>query len=367
VNALIELPCPDVPRVSVIVTASARLDLLQACLRSVARCGPSTIPYETIVVLNRSLPHTEAQLRGVITGAHVISSPVNLGIAGSNNRGRHLARGELLLLLHDDTEVEPGWMEALVETADAHPHAGAIGGKVLFPDGQLQYAGSILWRDATTSPPWIGEAPAPDTFDRLRAVDYCGTSSLMVRASAWDRIGGADERLHPVYYVDVDLCMAIRQLGLAVLYQPASRTRHRRGATTTDSFKAFLAKRNRLLFLEKWGAALEQHEPHVSRSPAAIERALGRAEAVGERARSAAAGRGMAVVPRAAFDPAEQERRLREHSHGLREAYVSHLEAALKGGEESIKQAAEMQRILGSRSALARRLARMLVFGKAKP
>ena len=220
-SALIELPCPESPRVSVIVTASARLDLLQACLRSVARCGPSTIPYETIVVLNRSLPHTEAQLRGVITGAHVISSPVNLGIAGSNNRGRHLARGELLLLLHDDTEVEPGWMEALVETADAHPHAGAIGGKVLFPDGQLQYAGSILWRDATTSPPWIGEAPAPDTFDRLRAVDYCGTSSLMVRASAWDRIGGADERLHPVYYVDVDLCMAIRQLGLAVLYQPA--------------------------------------------------------------------------------------------------------------------------------------------------
>ena len=178
----------------------------------------------------------------------------------------------------------------------------------------------------------------------------------MVRASAWDRIGGADERLHPVYYVDVDLCMAIRQLGLAVLYQPASRTRHRRGATQTYSFKAFLAKRNRLLFLEKWGAVLEQHEPHVSRSPAAIERALGRAEAVGERARSAAAGR--AVVPRAAFDPAEQERRLREHSHGLREAYVSHLEAALKGGEESIKQAAEMQQILGSRSALARRLAR---------
>ena len=133
-SALIELPCPASPRVSVIVTASARLDLLQACLRSVARCGPRTIPYETIVVLNRSLPHTEAQLRGVITGAHVISSPVNLGIAGSNNRGRHLARGELLLLLHDDTEVEPGWMEALVETVDAHPHAGAIGGKVLFPD-----------------------------------------------------------------------------------------------------------------------------------------------------------------------------------------------------------------------------------------
>jgi GT2 family glycosyltransferase len=367
VSLPIQLPCPEFPRVSVIVTASARLDLLQACLQSIVRCGPRAIPYETIVVLNGSLPETEAQLRGMVTGARVISSPVNLGIAGSNNRGRHLARGELLLLLHDDTEVEPGWMEALVETADAHPHAGAIGGKVLFPDGKLQYAGNILWRDATTSPPWLGEESAPDAFDRLRAVDYCGTSSLMVRASAWDRIGGADERFHPVYYVDVDLCMAIRQLGLAVLYQPASRTRHRRGASTTDSFKAFLARRNRLLFVEKWGVALEEHAPQVSRSPTAIERALVRAEAAGERARSAAAGQGQAVVPRAAFDPTEQERRLLEQGHGLREAYIRYLEEALKRGQEGFKKAVEMERILGSRSALCQRLMKMLIYGKSKP
>jgi GT2 family glycosyltransferase len=191
----IDLPLADAPRVSVIIPSSAKLDLLHACLRSLARFGPTSIPYETIVVLNQATPEAEIRLRGAATGIQVISSPVNLGLAGAGNRGRALARGELLILLHDDAEIEPGWMEALVKTADAHPEAGAIGGKVLFPDGRLQWAGGILWRTAAVSPV-LDEAPA---FDRIRAVDFCGTSSLLVRAALWDLVGGLDEEFYPVY------------------------------------------------------------------------------------------------------------------------------------------------------------------------
>jgi GT2 family glycosyltransferase len=124
--------------------------------------GPAAIPYETIVVLNQATPEAETRLRGTATGIQVVSSPVNLGLAGAGNRRRALA--------HDDAEIEPGWMEALVETADAHPEAGAIGGKVLYPDGRLQFAGAILWRTAICTRPWVGESPAPTTFGRLRAV-----------------------------------------------------------------------------------------------------------------------------------------------------------------------------------------------------
>ena len=194
----IDLPQSAAPRVSVIIPSSTRLDLLHACLRSLARFGPAAIPYETIVVLNQATPEAEAQLRETATGIQVVSSPVNLGLAGAGNRGRALARGELLILLHDDAEIEPGWMESLVETADAHPEAGAIGGKVLCPDGRLQWAGGILWRTGITSRPWVGEAPAPTAFDRLRAVDFCGTSSLLVRAALWDFVGGLDEQFYPV-------------------------------------------------------------------------------------------------------------------------------------------------------------------------
>jgi len=320
----IDLPSSGAPRVSVIIPCTSRIDLLYGCLRSLARFGPAAIPFETIVVLNEATPATESELRKTATGIHVVSSPVNLGLAGSGNRGRDLARGELLILLHDDAEIQPGWMEALVETADAHPEAGAIGGKVLHFDGRLQWAGGVLWREAICSSPWVGEAPAPTAFDRLRAVDFCGTSSLLVRAALWDFVGGLDEQFYPVYYVDVDLAMAMRKLGFVVLYQPNSRIRHHQGGSTKVDFRVFLINRNRLLFLEKWGAALENQEPYESDSSDAVERALARAEIFADQC-----GRKSNMVfepsPRPkSFNAAEQDSRCVEKSQALKSAYAAY-------------------------------------------
>ena len=292
-------------------------------MRSLERYGPSDIPYETIVVLNNATPDAAAQLRAKVTGVEVVASPVNLGLAGAGNRGRSLARGEFLVLLHDDAEVEPGWLEALVETADAHPEAGAVGGTVLYPDGRLQDAGLILWRDASTSSPWVGQAPAPASFTRLRAVDYCGTSSLLVRSAGWDAVGGLDERFYPVYYVDVDLAMALRRRGWVVLFQPASRIRHHRGASGPPAFRSFVSQRNRRMFREKWRAALEEHEPPGRNSVAAVERALARAEALAESRRRRPVMEADPPPQPAAFDPVSLEFRSLEKDRELRNAYAA--------------------------------------------
>ena len=74
--------------------------------------------------------------------------------------------------------------------------------------------------------PGTGEPPPAGEFSGVRAVDYCGTCSLLVRASTWDRVGGADETLYPLYYVDVDLCLGIRARGERVLCEPASVVTH---------------------------------------------------------------------------------------------------------------------------------------------
>jgi GT2 family glycosyltransferase len=319
----IDLPLSATPRVSVIIPSSTRHDLLHACLRSVARFGPTTIPYETIVVLNQATTEAETQLRGAATGIQVVSSPANLGLAGAGNRGRALARGELLILLHDDAEIEPGWMEALIETADAHPEAGAIGGKVLYPDGQLQFAGAILWQNAICSFPWVGERPPPTAFDRLRAVDFCGTSSLLVRAAIWDLVGGLDEQFYPVYYVDVDLAMALRKLGFVVLYQPNSRIRHHLAASSNPDFRDFLLHRNRLLLLKKWGGALENHEPYEN-SPAAVERASTRAEVFADQCRRTGNSTKGYAVRSTTFSAAEQNSRCVEKNRALQKAYVAY-------------------------------------------
>ena len=213
--------------------------------------------------------------------------------------------------------------ESLVETADAHPEAGAIGGKVLWPDGRLQWAGGILWRTGITSKPWVGEAPAPTAFDRLRAVDFCGTSSLLVRAALWDFVGGLDEQFYPAYKVDVDLAMTIRKLGFVVLYQPNSRIRHHQAASTGPAFREFLFHRNRLLFLKKWGAALKNQEPWGD-SPAAVERALARAEIFAGRCRHM----GSMIIEHSGrpktFNAAEQQSRHVEKSRALQRAYAAY-------------------------------------------
>ena len=323
----IDLPRSGAPRVSVIIPATSTRHLLLSCLRSLARFGPSQIAYETIVVLNESDQDAESQLRDTVSGLQVVGSPVNLGLAGAGNFGRSLARGEFLVLLHDDAEVEPEWLEALVDTVDAHPEAGAAGGKVLFPDGSLQSAGMILWRNANTSPPWVGETPEPGAFDRLRAVDYCGTSSLVVRAAVWDAIGGLDERFYPVYYVDVDLSMAVRRLGMVVLYQPHSCIRHQGGGSSSPQFRSFVHNRNRMLFLQKWAEALEEHEPQED-SRAALERALARTEALAERSCGLAP---ISLSPaRAPFDPVLHQLRHLKKSCALQNDYLTFLHEILK-------------------------------------
>jgi len=276
----ITVPTSATPRVSIIIPSAAGTTLLLACLRSLERNTPTTIPFETIVVLNNTTEIQAAELARQFVGVTWRSTEVNLGLAGSGNLARSLARGELLLILHDDAEVEAGWMEALVLAADLNADAGAIGSKVLNPDGTLQSAGMILWNTALTSPPWAGPAPAPTAFEQRRAVDYCGTSSLLIRRSTWDAVGGLDEQFFPAYYVDVDLAMAVRALGQYVLYEPASRIRHHRGASTGKRFREFVAAKNSRQFRAKWSSALAAQDPPAPNSVAAIERAMVRCETV---------------------------------------------------------------------------------------
>src|SRR4051812_36236955 len=310
------------PRVSIIVPVFAP-DLLPACLNALSRHAPAKISFEVIVVLNGTTPAVERCLGETTLPLHVVRSSVNLGLAGAGNRGRSVARGELLVILHDDAEVESGWMEALVATVDEHPEAGAVGGKVLFPDGTLQDAGKIIWRDGRTLSPWVGPPPSADAFDRVRAVDYCGTSSLLIRAEIWNAIGGMNEAYYPVYYVDVDLCMAVRRLGRVVLYQPKSRIRHHRGAATgSRDYREFVTLRNRVPFLEKWGSALQDHEAEgeTDEEPAqAIRRAMERAEAFARTCRQN--WRPIPKTRRPRFDAAEQDRSHREKERQLKADY----------------------------------------------
>ena len=249
------------PRVSVFVLTQKDAGLLRGCLTSLAEHLPAEIPAEVLVLCNGAAPEVVALAQRQVTGARVFVSPVNLGFGGGNNRLAREAGGELFLLLNDDAEVEPGWLEPLVQTLDEHPRAAAVGSRILFPDGRVQEAGSVLFDDASTAPVGRGLPAGSGAWAFRRGVDFTSANSLLLRAAAYDEVGGFDEEYYPAYYEDLDLALALRAKGWSWLYDGRSRIRHQESASTTTHYKHWLFARNVERVRAKWGEALRAQLP----------------------------------------------------------------------------------------------------------
>ncbi len=255
------------PRASIVIVASNGSPFLERCLEQLATLE-TTVPFETIVVLNgrsREEPSWSPDPRRVRL-ARVETSEVNLGLAGALNLARTFASGEFLVSLHDDAQVAAGWLDALVETADREPDAGAVGSLVLDESLSVTAAGWELLPSGGARPFTFAEPPPVRTYSGARAVDFCQSCSLLVRATTWDQLGGADERFFPLYCVDVDLGLAIRARSQRVLVQPRSVVVHPGGSSTERDFGQFVNERNWLLLLAKWGEFIRSHEPRSDRT-----------------------------------------------------------------------------------------------------
>ncbi|HEX5760444.1 MAG TPA: glycosyltransferase family 2 protein [Thermoanaerobaculia bacterium] len=320
------------PRVSVLIPTTSQAARLSACLTALA-ADRSAVPREIVLVLNAASPEVR-EVAGAAQSARIVESEVNLGVPGGYNRARAAARGELLALLHDDTEVAPGWLDRLAGTLDARPEAGIVGGLVLDADGRLQNAGSILWRDGWARWQWWGETPpAPESFAEIDVVHTVGSSFSLLRAEVFDRAGGLDESLHPGYFVDVTLGMCVRAQGRVVLLDPGARAVHHRGSSSSTAYRMFVSHRNHARFCARWAAQLTaEHEPFVY-TPEAYAAAHERARAGA--ARLAAARRWESAPPPPPFmlDAAAQERRLLAAEAAVRREWAEELERRLAATE----------------------------------
>jgi GT2 family glycosyltransferase len=267
------------PRVSIVIPTLGS-PLIRRCLQSLRHNITSTVTHEIVVVANGpSAAYLTSAVAFLSSSVRLLTSVTNLGFGGGCNRGAANARGEFLVFLNDDIEVLPGWLEALVETADRHPDAGAVGSLVLFPDSSIQEAGAITWRDGSTLCLGRGSSLEDNPYDFVRPVDYCSACSLLVRRQPWEALGGFDPRYFPAYYEDVDLCFGLARAGFRTLFQPRSRAIHRETASSTAPRRDFLVLRNRELFRRKWAPELEAREVAAPTEPRAVARAAQRARA----------------------------------------------------------------------------------------
>ncbi|HSX61702.1 MAG TPA: glycosyltransferase, partial [Tahibacter sp.] len=251
------LPVADAPQVSIVIPVYNKIAYTLACLKSLAtHAGSAT--FEVIVVDDCSSDDTPERLADV-DGARAIRNAQNLGFVGSCNAGAAAARGEYVLFLNNDTVVTPGWLEALLRCFAEEPDAGLVGAKLVYPDGRLQEAGGIVFRDGSGWNYGRFEDPADPRYNFRREADYCSGAAILLRRDLFESLGGFDQRYAPAYYEDTDLAFAVRAAGLKVYYEPRSTVIHFEGITagtdTGSGMKRYQVV-NREKFLDKWKSAL---------------------------------------------------------------------------------------------------------------
>jgi GT2 family glycosyltransferase/SAM-dependent methyltransferase/glycosyltransferase involved in cell wall biosynthesis len=273
--AWISMPEYENPKVSLIMPVYAHAELTRACLESI-RYHTTHVSYEVIIVDDGADLDTVRLLRGV-RGANIVHNEENIGYLRSVNRGAALARGEWIVLLNNDTEMTAGWLRAMLGCADSAEDVGVVTPKYIYPDGSLNEAGGIIWRDGTGVNFGRGDRADLYQYEYRRETDYGSAAALMVRAALWQAAGGYDERYLPMYYEDVDLCFQAREHGLRVLYEPSATVIHIEGATAGADLGASHKRHqeeNRPKFVAKWGERLERE--HLRAAPAHLQVAADR-------------------------------------------------------------------------------------------
>ncbi len=263
------IPVPSVPLeslhfarheevdVSIIIPVFNQLEYTHACLASLQTVEEQA-PFEVIIVDDCSTDAT-ADVLPQVEGIIYLRNEKNSGFVVSCNHGAENARGKYLVFLNNDTLLKPGWLTALLDTFTEEPRAGIIGSKLLYPDGRLQEAGGIIWRDASGWNYGKFDDPEKPEYNYLREVDYCSGAALMVPKALFESLGGFDSRYAPGYYEDTDLAFKVRRAGYKVFYQPLSEVIHCEGATGGTDLSAGAKKYqdvNRSTFAEAWSDEL---------------------------------------------------------------------------------------------------------------
>ncbi|MHB8240355.1 MAG: glycosyltransferase [Solirubrobacteraceae bacterium] len=238
--------------VDIVIPSYRDAERVRALVRSIAKTVPKGMA-RVIVADDASGAEHVAALRRIKGIDVLVAGEDNGGFAVNVNRGLQASAGDRdVVLLNSDTEALPSWLQCLQYAAHRHDDIGIVGAQLQYPDGRIQFGGTVRNRD---QPQWFdhryrfkpaGWGPADQTSPALAVTGAC----MYVRRELIEQVGLLDEG-YAMAYEDVDWCLRSWQAGLQVLYFPAAQLIHHESVTRgTDLGER--EKGSQELFWERW-------------------------------------------------------------------------------------------------------------------
>jgi GT2 family glycosyltransferase len=237
------------PRVSVIIPNWNGLAHLETCLTALR--AQHFTDFETLLVDNGSSDDSVAYVVSNFPEVRVLRLAENRGFTGACNAGYADARGDLICLLNNDTEADPGWLEAVVDAFDRHPEAAAVASKILLFDRRDHFhaAGDYYRIDGLPGNRGVWEADRGQ-YDREEPVFSASGGAAGYRRAALDEIGFLDDDFY-FSCEDVDLGWRIQLSGWQVIYAPGAVVYHKLKATGGSLTGSYYDGRNFLYIVWK--------------------------------------------------------------------------------------------------------------------
>lgn len=228
------------------------------CLNSVSKIsGP---PHQIILVDNGSTECDPSLFQHHFPSIHLIRNKENLGFAEGNNRGIAYALelgAHYVMLLNNDTRVDPEILTAFLEAFTLHPDAGICGAKIYYYDDPttLWYAGGeVDLKKGRCYHRGCTESDLEKQWETLQETGYACGCALMIKKEVIDQVGLMDPRFF-LLWEEIDWCWRIRQAGFRCLFVPQAKVWHKISTSFEGGHKSptwlYFYARNKLLFFKK--------------------------------------------------------------------------------------------------------------------
>jgi GT2 family glycosyltransferase len=240
---------PEAVSASIIIPNWNGRQHLEACLSSLR--GQSYTDFETILVDNGSTDGSREFVKEYFPEIHLLELGENLGFTGACNAGYSQASGRLIILLNNDTEVEPTWLGVIVDAFERHPDVGIIASKILMYDQRdiFHSAGDLYQIDGIPTNRGVWKKDTGQYEKEEPVFSACGAAAAY-RRSLIEEVGFLDKEFY-FSCEDVDMGWRAHKAGWKVLYVPSAVVYHKLKATGGSIVGSYYDGRNFLYLLWK--------------------------------------------------------------------------------------------------------------------